>query len=318
MKYPDKCRGCNQSLYGPVKYCPFCGTESMSAATPIAESITLQQLQPRTVAAVLQERSSETLLQEKALSEKGEKIIQDTGQPHATKEPLSEQAEAEDEITQDVKTDEGKKSEKEQPKRLINFSHVAVVLVIMAIGYAVYSHFIGTATTPVKTAKHGDALSTYDQGAKSKNIPRPNSVNQVERTQQTSSDATGNTEISREKGKITKVIETLYGAYKYKDLARYLSVIDDNAFFNSASYRLQGKVAIREKRVHSFSVLDNFDCKIEDMVVEIKGEEAIVRDTVKLTYTIVKTGKIKTEAVREMFKLTKKGERWYITENQEF
>ena len=29
MNYPVNCKKCNQPLYGPVKYCPFCGVASI-------------------------------------------------------------------------------------------------------------------------------------------------------------------------------------------------------------------------------------------------------------------------------------------------
>jgi hypothetical protein len=121
-----------------------------------------------------------------------------------------------------------------------------------------------------------------------------------------------------EKEAVIKVIETLYGSYKTKDLTKYLSVIDENAIFSSTSYRLHGKDNIREKRVHTFSVIDDFDYSIKDISVEIKGNEAIFRDTVTLSYTSVKTGKRKSETVKESFKLIKKGDGWYIVENQEY
>ena len=34
MKYPINCNKCNQALYGPVKYCPFCGVQ-----TPVAHAV---------------------------------------------------------------------------------------------------------------------------------------------------------------------------------------------------------------------------------------------------------------------------------------
>jgi hypothetical protein len=37
MNYPVNCKKCNQPLYGPVKYCPFCGVASISLADIPAE-----------------------------------------------------------------------------------------------------------------------------------------------------------------------------------------------------------------------------------------------------------------------------------------
>lgn len=37
MNYPANCKKCNQPLYGPVKYCPFCGIASVSVADISAE-----------------------------------------------------------------------------------------------------------------------------------------------------------------------------------------------------------------------------------------------------------------------------------------
>lgn len=43
MNYPVKCNKCNQLLYGPTKYCPFCGTASFSVAAT-SEKKTLDTL----------------------------------------------------------------------------------------------------------------------------------------------------------------------------------------------------------------------------------------------------------------------------------
>jgi len=34
MNSPSKCRCCNKERFGPVKYCPFCGTEESTSITP--------------------------------------------------------------------------------------------------------------------------------------------------------------------------------------------------------------------------------------------------------------------------------------------
>lgn len=50
MKYPVNCNKCAQALYGPVKYCPFCGTASPSiTATDDKQNLdTLKQPEPKT------------------------------------------------------------------------------------------------------------------------------------------------------------------------------------------------------------------------------------------------------------------------------
>ena len=169
MKYPDKCRGCNQPLYGPVKYCPFCGKEFLSAASSIAETISLQQLQPKTVTGVLPDRSAETLSQEKAPSEKVEEITRDPGHWHGSEKPVTEQSKSDEEIVEDTKTDEGKKPETEQLKKKNKFSRVVVVLVIMAIGYAAYNNFSRTSTTPNKTDSKTSNTHSIHTKKKSRN-----------------------------------------------------------------------------------------------------------------------------------------------------
>lgn len=119
--------------------------------------------------------------------------------------------------------------------------------------------------------------------------------------------------------RVEKTIRTLYDAYVNRDLDAYLSVIDDYARFWCSAYDLRGRNAIKAFRSGTtFRLLDNFSYSSTDMKVEIQGTQASVWNTYSLKFRVIKTGKMLTEKARERFHLVKKGNSWYITENQEY
>jgi ketosteroid isomerase-like protein/TolB-like protein len=122
-----------------------------------------------------------------------------------------------------------------------------------------------------------------------------------------------------EEDKITKTIRALYDSYINKDLDAYVSVIDDNARFWCSSYDLRGKEKIRLYRKNrTFVYLDDFEYELKNIEIRVNGDSATVYDTYILKYTVKKSGKRVTESARERFKLIKKGNSWYIVENEEF
>lgn len=122
-----------------------------------------------------------------------------------------------------------------------------------------------------------------------------------------------------ERERVEKTIRTLYDAYVNRDLDAYLSVVDDDARFWCSAYDLKGRNAIKAFRSGTtFRLLDNFSYTSTDMKIEIQGTQATVWNTYSLTFRVIKTGKMITEKARERFLLVKKGNSWYIKENQEY
>jgi ketosteroid isomerase-like protein len=122
-----------------------------------------------------------------------------------------------------------------------------------------------------------------------------------------------------ERERVEKTIRTLYDAYVNRDLDAYLSVVDDDARFWCSAYDLKGRNSIKAFRSGTtFRLLDNFSYTSTDMKIEIQGAQATVWNTYSLTFRVIKTGKMLTEKARERFLLVKKGNSWYIKENQEY
>jgi hypothetical protein len=57
---------------------------------------------------------------------------------------------------------------------------------------------------------------------------------------------------------------------------------------------------------------------LKNIEIRVNGDSATVYDTYILKYTVKRGGKRVTESARERFKLIKKGNSWYIVENEEF
>jgi ketosteroid isomerase-like protein/TolB-like protein len=122
-----------------------------------------------------------------------------------------------------------------------------------------------------------------------------------------------------EKRNVRKSLYTMYDAYSNRDLEAYMTYIDDNARFWCSAYDISGKNRIMAmRRDTTFRLYDNFHCQVKDVNVTIDGDTATVYDTYVLTYTVVSTGKRVTESAKERFKLIKRGNSWYILENQEY
>lgn len=151
MKYPVNCNKCNQPLYGPVKYCPFCGTD-LTARTTASEIP--QQPKPTTVAEVLPEQKIEVPVKKQSEPEKVEEFAKDSGPIHAAEEPRTEQATPEEEISQRSKIAERKVPKKPGEvyadtwlkNKLVRY---VFVMIILAIGYFMYTKF-NTPATPIK------------------------------------------------------------------------------------------------------------------------------------------------------------------------
>jgi ketosteroid isomerase-like protein/TolB-like protein len=122
-----------------------------------------------------------------------------------------------------------------------------------------------------------------------------------------------------EKKLVLKTLKTMYDAYINKDLDAYLTYIDDNARFWCSAYNLRGKRKIKAFRKNeTFAKYDNFKYKLKNVQITINGQYATVYDTYVLSFRIIKSGRQFRESARERFKLVKKGNSWYILENQEY
>jgi hypothetical protein len=155
MKYLDKCRGCNQQLYGPVKYCPFCGSDLTAKTT---ESEMPQQPQPTTVAEVVPGHRIEEPVEKQSEYEIVEEFAEDSEPLHAVEEPRPEQLEPEEEIPQDTKIDEDKGPKKPGEDYADTwaknkFVRYVFVIIILAIGYFIYTNFHTTPTKPIKIGR---------------------------------------------------------------------------------------------------------------------------------------------------------------------
>lgn len=140
MKYLDKCRGCNQQLYGPVNYCPFCGTE-LTTRTTAAEIP--QQPNPTAVVEALPEQElEETVVTKQIEPKKVEGFAEDSEPFHKEEEPFAEQSVLEEEIDQGSQKVEQKDQEKVRQKKN-NLTRIIMVLIILAVGYFIYTNFIG-------------------------------------------------------------------------------------------------------------------------------------------------------------------------------
>jgi ketosteroid isomerase-like protein len=122
-----------------------------------------------------------------------------------------------------------------------------------------------------------------------------------------------------ERERIMKTIHTLYDAYINKDIDAYTSLIADDARFWCTSYNLKGLSQIRNYRLtKTFVLFDNFEYDLKDISITITDDTATLNDTYVLKYTIKSTGRRINESARERFSLVRKGNSWYILENQEY
>ncbi|MFW5861553.1 MAG: DUF4440 domain-containing protein [Spirochaetota bacterium] len=122
-----------------------------------------------------------------------------------------------------------------------------------------------------------------------------------------------------EKKQVLKTVKTMFDAYSNKDIEAYLTYIDENARFWCSSYDLKGISSIRKYReTVTFKKYDNFRYKLKNVSISIQGNTATMYDTYVLKFVVKSNGRQITESARERYKLVKRGNSWYILENQEY
>ena len=122
-----------------------------------------------------------------------------------------------------------------------------------------------------------------------------------------------------EKKLVLKTVTTMFDAYINKDIEAYLTYIDENARFWCSSYDLKGISSIRKYRqTVTFKKYDNFRYQLKNVSISIQGNTATMYDTYVLKFVVKRNGRQVTESARERYKLVKRGNSWYILENQEY
>jgi len=122
-----------------------------------------------------------------------------------------------------------------------------------------------------------------------------------------------------EEKQVLKTVKTMFDAYSNKDIDAYLTYIDENARFWCSSYDLKGISSIRKYRqTVTFRKYDNFRYKLKNVSISIQGNTATMYDTYVLKFVVKRNGRQITESARERYKLVKRGNSWYILENQEY
>lgn len=122
-----------------------------------------------------------------------------------------------------------------------------------------------------------------------------------------------------EKKLVLKTVKTMFDAYSNKDIEAYLTYIDENARFWCSSYDLKGISSIRKYReTVTFKKYDNFRYQLKNVSISIQGNTATMYDTYVLQFVVKRNGRQITESARERYKLVKRGNSWYILENQEY